>query len=45
LEEIFGVRNFEHERRAQAEREEIVKKRKLELQNGNNGNNENNGNS
>ena len=48
LEDIFGVRNFEHERRAQAEREEIVKKRKQELNNGsngNNGNNENNGNS
>jgi len=34
LEEIFGIRNFEHERRAQAEREEIVKKRKQELNNG-----------
>ncbi|MCL2041358.1 MAG: ATP-dependent zinc metalloprotease FtsH [Bacteroidales bacterium] len=36
LEEIFGVRNFEHEHKAQAEREEIVKKRKQELNNGNN---------
>ena len=41
LEEIFGVRNFEHERKAQAEREEIVKKRKLELSNGNNENKDN----
>ena len=44
LEEIFGVRDFEHEHRAQAEREEIVKKRKELLQNGNNENSENNGN-
>ena len=41
LEEIFGVRNFEHEHKAQAEREEIVKKRKQELHNGSHQNNEN----
>lgn len=31
LEEIFGERNFEHENRAQAEREEIMKKRQQVL--------------
>lgn len=31
LEEIFGVRNFEHEHKAQAEREEIMKKRQERL--------------
>ncbi|MDR0363662.1 MAG: ATP-dependent zinc metalloprotease FtsH [Bacteroidales bacterium] len=33
LEEIFGLRNFEHEHKAQAEREEIMKKRQQVLNN------------